>query len=461
MKLHIDDRFLAVMCESREEEGFTKEFFTYKDMSKVFNGGKFNDRMIKNVCLAKKKNNVFITNSGFLREFIEAIRKAGIKIGEVQDKREKFDYMKKEWSREFLADFFPFDYNEHQIDAITELLKVNRGLVVAPTSAGKRTIFNAFIKITNLPTLILVNKITLANQLFEGAIEYGLKDVGIWHSKKRIKSSTLMIATIGSVGSLPSLSCYKMLIADEVHNASAKQYQDFFTSVCYPVQIGFSATPNKGDSYNYALIRRFLGSPIIKIKADVLIENKVMAKPKIHFIRNHVDSFDNWPDTMVEGLINNQDRNRLVAEILNKYNLPSLVLIADVVNKQGEKIKQAIEDNSDKRVVLLSGDTDPKDRDVAIKQLERNEIDVIIATTIFDEGVSIKNVHLYINASIGKSTNKVLQRIGRSLRMMNGKEQALVFDFMDLGNRFTENHSNIRRKLYLKEGYKDIVDIDI
>ncbi len=461
MKIHIDDKILAIKIKDKNEEILVKSFFTYPDMSKVFVGGTYDKKNIKNVLLVQKKGEWLIINSGFLREFVEFLKKEKMKVEEVEDKRTRFDYMKKEYTNEELKKYFPFNYNEHQVEALKVMLKSSRGLVVAPTSAGKSTIFNAFVKETNLPTLILVNKITLANQLYESAKEYGIENCGVWHSNKRVFGKGLTVATIGSVFSLPSFDNFKCLVVDETHNASAKQFQDFLLRVNYPVQFGFSATPNKGDRYNYALIRRFLGSPIIRIKAEKLIENKVMAKPKIHFIRNYVKKIDNWPETLEEGLINNSDRNRKIVKVLNKYNLPSLILITDVKYKQGEKIKAAIEEESNKRVVLLSGKTSSLERDDAIKKMENGEIDVIIGTTIFDEGVSIKNIFLYINASGGKSSNKTLQRIGRSLRMKEGKEQALVFDFMDLENEFTESHSLQRRRLYKKEGYKDITEIDI
>jgi len=461
MKIHIDDKYLALLPEDKNEELFIKYFFTYQDLSKVFQGGKYNKNYIKNVSFAKLKKDWYITDSGFLKETVEEIRKLKFKVSEVEDKRTRFDYMKKEYSDEELGKYFPFSYNAHQIEALRILLKSNRGLAVLPTSAGKSFIFFAFIKMTQLPTLLLVNKITLANQLYDGAKEFGIEEVGIWNSNRRIAGKNLMIATIGSVLSLPSLACYKVLLNDECHNASAKTFQDLLSKVSYPVQFGFSATPDKGDKFRYALIRRFLGSPLIKIKAEHLIENKVMAKPIIYFVKNIVPDYDNWPDTMVNGLINNRDRNSKIVDIITRHNLPSLVLVNDVKYKQGEKIKAAIEEESDKRVVFLSGENTSEERDEVIRQIENNEIDVIVGTSIFNEGISIKNIHLFINAAVGKSTPQTLQKIGRSLRMMDGKVQAIVYDFVDEGNKYSEKHSTIRKKLYMKEGYKDITVISL
>lgn len=461
MKLFIDDKILALLPEDKEEEIFVKSFFTYKDTSGAFRNGRYNEKFVKTICFAKKKKDWYILNSGFLKELVEELKSKKIKVTEVEDKRTKFDYMKKEFEDEELNKYFPFNYNEHQKNILKVMLKTNRGIIIAPTSAGKSFSFFAFIKLTKIPTLLLVNRITLANQIYEGAIEYGIKNVGIWSSNKRIKGNGLMIATIGSVLALPSFTEFQCLIIDEVHNASAKTFQEFLSKVNYPVQFGFSATPNKGDKYKYALIRRFIGMPIITIKSDELIENKVMAKPIIHFVNNEISNYENWPDTMIDGIINNTDRNRKIVKIITKYNLPSLILIDDVKYKQGEKIARTIEEESDKKVIFLSGDASSDDRDNAIKQIENNEIDVIIGTSIFNEGVSIKNIHLFINAAFGKSIVRTLQRVGRSLRKMEGKEKAMIFDFTDSGNKYTEKHSKIRKNHYIKAGYTDISIIDI
>jgi len=138
-----------------------------------------------------------------------------------------------------------------------------------------------------------------------------------------------------------------------------------------------------------------------------------------------------------------------------------LILVNDVKYKQGEKIKEAIEEESDKRVVFLSGESNSSERDAAIEDIENNKIDIIIATSVLNEGVSIKNIHLFINASFGKSKSQTLQKIGRSLRMKEGKEKALIFDFLDEGNKYTEKHSSIRKKFYMQEGYTDISIMDI
>jgi len=59
-----------------------------------------------------------------------------------------------------------------------------------------------------------------------------------------------------------------------------------------------------------------------------------------------------------------------------------------------------------------------------------------------------------IIAAGGKSHIETIQRLGRSLRKDLNKNEALVFDFNDKGNRFTEKHSLIRKKTYKDAGFE-------
>ena len=62
---------------------------------------------------------------------------------------------------------------------------------------GKSSIISAFIRLTKLPTLVLVNKVTLGNQIREGLMADGI-DCGIC-SGSGVRKGLNMISTIQSV----------------------------------------------------------------------------------------------------------------------------------------------------------------------------------------------------------------------------------------------------------------------
>ena len=89
----------------------------------------------------------------------------------------------------------------------------------------------------------------------------------------------------------------------------------------------------------------------------------------------------------------------------------------------------------------------------AIKDLRQGKIDGVIASTIWDQGVDIPEIRTLIMAGGGKSLVRNLQRLGRGLRIAEGKTSLEVYDFYDNSTRWLRNHSSERKKLWDSEGF--------
>jgi superfamily II DNA or RNA helicase len=165
-----------------------------------------------------------------------------------------------------------------------------------------------------------------------------------------------------------------------------------------------------------------------------------------------------WPSAYQKGIVENKARNKAVVEIVKANHVPTLIIIKDVKNGHGELLKEEIE-KLGRTVASISGSS--KDRQEHIDALDAGKLDVLIATAILNEGVSIKNIHMLIVASGGKALTETTQRIGRALRKMDGKESVLVIDFKDHGNKYTMSHSTQRRYIYEKIGFKDVEDLTL
>jgi superfamily II DNA or RNA helicase len=93
------------------------------------------------------------------------------------------------------------------------------------------------------------------------------------------------------------------------------------------------------------------------------------------------------------------------------------------------------------------------------KAIEEEENAILIASLgTTSTGVSIKKLHHMIAASPSKSKIKVLQSIGRMLRMHEQKEQAVLYDIVDdlsykSHQNFTLKHFLERSKIYDAEKF--------
>ena len=81
--------------------------------------------------------------------------------------------------------------------------------------------------------------------------------------------------------------------------------------------------------------------------------------------------------------------------------------------------------------VCLTSENTRSQRKQAIDAMNQGEINVLFATKLADEGLDIKRLdRLFLTCPV-RSTNKVTQQIGRILRTFPGKQDAVVFDFLD------------------------------
>lgn len=447
MKILATDKFVAIGDLSKEQISLIKSRFTYKDMSQAMGKGGFNKRKVKTVRFTRQKGQALVLKSGFLQELIFFIKEENMPVSEFQDKRTKLinrTYTDEELREQFNPDF---DYVEHQTRALKALLKTNVGIIKAPTSAGKTEIIIALMRITNLPTLILVDSVSLAIQTAQRINEAGIS-CGICHGKGKVEEFNT-ISTIGSYKKLGSLTSYKMVIVDECHIVGASKFQEFFETTSYPYRYGFSATPDGNDPYRFATIRQHLGDVISEIYTKELIENKVMVKPKIKFVTTDCPPTPSWDVTYERCITKNKDRNDKIVKLALAQTVPTLILYKIIEHGLilGDRIPNSI---------VLSGNDSNTAREEAIQKFKSGEVRYLIASNIFKQGISINNIETLINASGGKSKIEVLQKIGRALRLHKGKDYALVYDFMDNGNKFTEKHSLQREDLYRKVGFEDI-----
>lgn len=98
----------------------------------------------------------------------------------------------------------------------------------------------------------------------------------------------------------------------------------------------------------------------------------------------------------------------------------------------------------------INGSDSSARRQRIIDAYKRGKIDVLISSTILDEGFDAPCTQTLILAGGGKAEHRQLQRIGRAMRAAEGKDRALIFDFMDEGY-YLGKHSEGRLAAYEAE----------
>jgi superfamily II DNA or RNA helicase len=89
--------------------------------------------------------------------------------------------------------------------------------------------------------------------------------------------------------------------------------------------------------------------------------------------------------------------------------------------------------------------------------MRNGELDVLVASKIFDQGIDIPELNSLVLAGSGKSSARALQRIGRVIRKGKDKKDAIVVDFYDQC-KYLREHSKARKNIYMTEpGFKIIM----
>ena len=132
----------------------------------------------------------------------------------------------------------------------------------------------------------------------------------------------------------------------------------------------------------------------------------------------------------VDLIVRDERRNKFILN-LTKHLKGNTLLLFQFVEKHGAVLYDMIKD-LDRKVFYVYGGTDTQTRE-EIRSITEEETNAIIVASYgtFSTGINIKNLHNVIFSSPSKSRIRVLQSIGRGLRVTNDKTGATLFDISD------------------------------
>ena len=372
---------------------------------------------------------------------------------------------------------------DYQIRAAEIVNKSNIGIIRAATGAGKTLIAALIAAKINKPTIIYVIGLDLLNQFYELFSKVFDEEIGfIGNGICNIKR--INIASVWTVGKaldiqlddltfddeideekfqesnkyqiISLLKDTKVHLLDECHVATATTIRSIHKVIDPEYLYGLSGTPFREDNSDL-LVEGILGPKLIDISASELIDKGVLAQPIIKFVEVPKEKISGPYQTIYKNfIIENHARNNLILENTLKLvekGYKVLVLFKNI--KHGKILANIFKENNIK-FKILSGHDSLEKRDDVKKSIYNNQIDVILASTIFDIGVDIKCLSALILAGGGKSYVKALQRIGRVIRSYPGKKYAAIVDFYD-DIKYLKSHSIDRCKIYMTEdGFKVI-----
>ena len=432
------------------------------------------------IYLGSDEGKYIVLPRGLREEILKKFDNAGISY-KIEDKRTK--------GRE-LNISFKGELRESQIPAVETMLENETGILHAATAFGKTVVCCDMIARRGISTLILVDRADLMNQwikrldefldINEELPEYQTKTgrtrkrkslIGNLQGAHDTLTGIVDVAMIRSLkkkdGFHPMLKEYAQVYFDECHHAASESAIEVLQEINAKYVYGVTATPKRGDGKEK--INEFLLGPIryrftAKDRAEEQNIDHLVYPRFTRTVKPHHLSKTPYGNDAYELIRNNDVRDeqiiRDVADCVQAGRTPVvLTKYVDHAKKLSERLKTYAD-----RLILLTGANGTKVRRAQVKEL--NEVDdsdslILVGTgSLLGEGFDFPRLDTLFMATPVSGENVVEQYVGRLNRDYDGKENVVVYDYVDSHIPKFDKMYAARLKAYKKIGYELCVNMD-
>ena len=300
----------------------------------------------------------------------------------------------------------------------------------------------------------------------------------------RVDNLTLSDEIIDIFTSTKILSIEKISYTGDTYNLHVKNNHNYFAngycvSNCHSskaailfktlqnmtpdYKFGFTGTMPNDDLSNLN-VQAYIGPVLKSYTNQEISDGGYIAKGNINVINiTYKADIKGDYNAVIEETFTQPFRINIIRKIISEAEGSVLLLVGKVEN-EGDVLRDHLANLIDdgKELVFLSGRDDVEIRSEFQKKCHEQDNLVLIATYgIFQAGINIKSLKDLVLVSSYKSNIRVIQSVGRTLRMyVNKKESgALIWDLVDQ-NKFGKDHSKKRQIYYNQEGFS-INEIDM
>ena len=372
--------------------------------------------------------------------------------------------------------------HEHQVNAVHHAMQEERCLLLSPTGSGKSLIIYSLLRyyLDKIPkdkkVLIIVPTVSLVEQMISDFTDYSSANGWsvsanchkIMAGADKGTEKRVVVSTWQSLFKQPEkyFQQFGAVIGDEAHLFKSKSLTAILTKLkTCPFRVGTTGTLD-GTNTHRLVLEGLFGRAYEVTKTKALMEQKILSDLKIDCVVLSYPDIDResvkrakYPDE-IKWIIGSSRRNKFIANLCKSLKGNSLILF-QFVEDHGKVLNSLVRAciPPERKVFFVYGGTEASEREEIRKIVESESDAVIIASYgTFSTGISIRRLNNIIFASPSKSRIRVLQSIGRQLRVSKDKTTARLYDLGDdLSFKSWKNHTlrhmNERMKLYEAEGF--------
>lgn len=356
-----------------------------------------------------------------------------------------------------------FSLKEHQKQALESLENMRRNhetiaLLYHATGTGKTVTAVSDAKRFGKRTLFVAHTHELIeqaaktfNELWEDA------DVGRFYDSIKQPDAYIVCGSIQSVAL--NLDMFKeddfgYIIIDEAHHASAETYQKILSYFAPEFTLGLTATPERADDKNIIDIFK---NTAYKLDIKTAVEIGELVPVRCIRIHTNIDltkvRFNSVQYNIrdLESKIFVPERNKLIVDTFIEYASGKRTVIFCASVKHAEEIAEMINSRG-VCARAVSGDMKSSERREYIAKFQSGDIKALCACDLLNEGWDCPETEVLFMARPTMSKVLYTQQLGRGMRLADGKECLIVFDFVDNASQYNMPYS--MHRLFKLSEYK-------
>jgi superfamily II DNA or RNA helicase len=370
---------------------------------------------------------------------------------------------------------------DYQKNALHEWRNHNcKGIVVLPTGAGKTVVALKSMSVLRVSTLIVVPTLVLVEQwrdILEKTFKIPIGVIG--GGKEDVQPITVATYDSASLRSRNLGNRFELIVFDEVHHLVAPSYRKIALRYLAPYRLGLTATL-QNDEATLDLFSELVGEVVYREGVDSLagthladytvktVRLPMTAKEKNEYDRQY-EAYRGFLRRRGIRIRSSRDylsfvrrsgrdpearrallaRNRAMDLALNSS---TKIAYLKSLLQANPKEKTLIFTSHNKLVYRLSKEllipaithqTPREEREQILRYFHDGKYRRIVTSRVLDEGVDVPDASIGVIISGSGSNRQFIQRLGRILRKVPGK-QAVLFELVSEGT--AETHISSRRK---------------
>lgn len=329
----------------------------------------------------------------------------------------------------------------------------------------------------NRQILLIVPRSSLVTQMFTDFEDYSSANGWnvdryvhqLYSGQPKEVTKPVLLSTWQSLFKLPKSwfdkQKFDVVIVDEAHTAAATSLTSILEKLPN-TKYRLGTTGTISNTKTNLLVLTGLFGPVYKaISTKQLMDRNQVSQLKIkQLMLNYPDEYRKVISKLdyqkeIDFLVSNTERNKFIVNLALATTGNTLIL-SQYIEKHLDILHEMLQNKAvNRKVFYIHGKVDVAERE-EIRQILEQESNAIVCASFgtMSTGVNAPSIENIIFASPSKSSIRVLQSVGRGLRLKEGKDFCTLFDIGDnlsWKSKFnhTMRHAVERYKIYCQEQF--------